>query len=187
MKRLLPILGVILVYGTVLSARPLHAPPPRPSDAELVRSVRSALHASLGNPAGQIDVAIQNGFVFLYGEVPSGRMRARAETIAGRVAGVRAVSNELVLARDRAVNGGTEVAAGSSSTPPLRRRTATSLRRGRRTRFDNPLILRELVLLAWSSLQIRVTEGDCGPGSRKFRDSKSRILALTAPLFFLKT
>lgn len=102
MKRLLALFSVILFCGTVLAARPAHAPRPRIPDVELVGKVRGALHASLGNSAGRIDVAVQDGFVFLYGEVPSERLRARAGTIAERVAGVRSVNNELGLVGDGA-------------------------------------------------------------------------------------
>lgn len=70
----------------------------RSSDAELEGNVKSALHARIGAPAADIEVAVQDGFVFLYGEVRSEKLRVRAERIVARVAGVRAVSNELVPA-----------------------------------------------------------------------------------------
>lgn len=101
MKRLVAILSVVLFCRTAFPAPHSHAPQPRISDAELVGKVRGALHATLGDTAGHIDVAVQDGFVFLYGKVPSERMRARAATVAGRVGGVRSVNNELILARDR--------------------------------------------------------------------------------------
>jgi hypothetical protein len=98
LQRLLAVLAVILACGTVLAAQPADAARPRVTDAELVGGVRSALHASFGTAARRIDVRAQDGYVFLYGEAPSERLRARAETIAQRVAGVRAVSNELDVA-----------------------------------------------------------------------------------------
>jgi osmotically-inducible protein OsmY len=69
----------------------------RDPDTELAGRVRGALHASFGTPAEEIGVTAQSGFVFLYGEVFSEPMRARAERIAERVPGVRAVTNELQL------------------------------------------------------------------------------------------
>jgi len=101
LKRLLPVLGGIVLCGTLLAALPKETLRLHVSDTDLVGNVRSALHASLGDAAAQIDVRAQEGFVFLYGEAPSERLRARAETIAERVAGVRAVANQLVAA-DRA-------------------------------------------------------------------------------------
>jgi len=106
LKRMLAVLAVILVFGTDLSARHMQPPHPRVADDTLAGKVRGALYANLGSAAaGRIDVAVQDGFVFLYGEVPSERLRSRAELVAERVAGVRSVSNELVLARNRAAQG----------------------------------------------------------------------------------
>ncbi|HEX5611919.1 MAG TPA: BON domain-containing protein [Burkholderiales bacterium] len=105
MKRWLALVSVVLFCGTALAARLAHPTQPRITDAELAGKVRGALHASLGDPAGRIDVAVQDGFVFLYGKVPNERLRARAETVAGRVGGVRSVNNELILTRDRATFG----------------------------------------------------------------------------------
>jgi osmotically-inducible protein OsmY len=96
---MLPVLAVLLGHGAVLAARSSDDPHPRVTDSELVGSVRSSLHARLGDAAERIEVVAEDGFVFLYGEVPSERLRSRAETIADRVAGVRAVSNELVAGR----------------------------------------------------------------------------------------
>ena len=69
----------------------------RNPDTELAGRVRGALHASFGTTAEDIGVTAQNGFVFLYGEVISEPLRARAERIAARVPGVRAVNNELQI------------------------------------------------------------------------------------------
>ena len=102
MKRFLALVPVILFCGTVLAARPGHVPQTRMTDAELASKVRGALHANLGHTAGRIEVAVRDGFVFLYGSVPNERFRVRAETVAERVAGVRSVNNELGLGRDRA-------------------------------------------------------------------------------------
>jgi osmotically-inducible protein OsmY len=71
----------------------------RDPDTELAGRVRGALHASFGTPAEEIGVTAQNGFVFLYGEVASEPVRVRAERIAARVSGVRAVTNELQLSQ----------------------------------------------------------------------------------------
>lgn len=105
MKRLLATVSVVLFCRTAFPAPHAHAPQLRISDAELVGKVRGALHATLGDTAGRIDVTAQDGFVFLYGKVPSERLRARAATVAGRVGGVRSVNNELILGRDRATFG----------------------------------------------------------------------------------
>ena len=67
----------------------------RNPDAELAGRVRGALHASFGNAAREISVIAQDGFISLYGEVPTEPVRAHAERIAASVAGVRGVDNEL--------------------------------------------------------------------------------------------
>ena len=73
----------------------------RNPDTELAGRVRGALHATFGAAAGEIGVVAQDGFVSLYGEVPSDALRVRAERIASGVAGVRAVSNELDVEHNR--------------------------------------------------------------------------------------
>jgi osmotically-inducible protein OsmY len=73
----------------------------RTPDTELAGRVRGALHATFGTAAGEIGVVAQEGFVSLYGEVPSEALRIRAERIASGVAGVRAVSNELDVEHNR--------------------------------------------------------------------------------------
>ncbi|HEV8094244.1 MAG TPA: BON domain-containing protein [Burkholderiales bacterium] len=73
----------------------------RTPDTELAGRVRGALHATFGTAAGEIGVAAQEGFVSLYGEVPSDALRIRAERIASGVAGVRAISNELDVDHNR--------------------------------------------------------------------------------------
>jgi len=101
-KRLLAIVAVMLVFISDLSARHLQPPHSRITDSAIAGSVRGALHANLGTAAGRIEVSVRDGFVFLYGEVPSERLRARAEVVAERVSGVRSVANELSLARNPA-------------------------------------------------------------------------------------
>ena len=73
----------------------------RNPDTELAGRVRGALHATFGAAAGEIGVVAQDGFVSLYGDVPSDALRVRAERIASGVAGVRAVSNELDIEHNR--------------------------------------------------------------------------------------
>ena len=73
----------------------------RTPDTQLAGMVRGALHATFGATAGEIGVTAQDGFVSLYGDVPSDAMRVRAEQIASSVAGVRAVSNELDAEHNR--------------------------------------------------------------------------------------
>jgi len=73
----------------------------RNPDTDLAGRVRSALHATFGEAAGEIGVVAQQGFVSLYGGVPSDALRVRAERIASGVAGVRAVSNELDVEHNR--------------------------------------------------------------------------------------
>jgi osmotically-inducible protein OsmY len=75
--------------------------PERTPDAELAGKVRVALHATFGTAAREIGVVAQDGFVSLYGDVPSDALRVRAEQIASGVAGVRAVSNELGVEHHR--------------------------------------------------------------------------------------
>jgi osmotically-inducible protein OsmY len=70
----------------------------RSPDTELVGRVRGALHASFGPTAEEIGVKAQDGFVFLYGAVPSDSLRLQAARIAAAVYGVRAVENELAVA-----------------------------------------------------------------------------------------
>lgn len=72
----------------------------RALDAELAGKVKGALYATFGVGAGEIAVTVQNGFVSLYGEVHTDSTRARAERIASRVLGVRAVSNKLEIDRN---------------------------------------------------------------------------------------
>ena len=69
-------------------------------DAELAGKVRSALYATFGVGANEVAVAAQDGFISLYGEVRSDAVRIRAERIASRVPGVRAVDNKLEIDRD---------------------------------------------------------------------------------------
>ena len=95
MKRLLLLLavGILASSASAFGAKSAARNP----DTELAGRVRGALHASFGTPAEEIGVTAQGGFVFLYGEVVSEPVRARAERIAARVPGVRAVTNELQL------------------------------------------------------------------------------------------
>ncbi len=72
----------------------------RALDAELAGKVKGALYATFGAGAGEIAVTVQNGFVSLYGEVRTDSTRAKAERIASRVLGVRAVSNKLEIGRN---------------------------------------------------------------------------------------
>jgi len=69
------------------------------ADTELAGRVRGALHASFGTAAAEIAVTAQDGFVFLYGDVPTDSVRVKAERIAAAVPGVRAVGNELAVGR----------------------------------------------------------------------------------------
>jgi len=72
----------------------------RSLDAELAGKVKGALYATFGVGAGEIAVTVQNGFVSLYGEVRTDSARAKAERVASRVLGVRAVSNKLDIDRN---------------------------------------------------------------------------------------
>ena len=69
-------------------------------DAELAGKVRGALYATFGVGADEIAVTAQGGFVSLYGEIRSAAARIRAERIASRVPGVRAVDNKLEVERN---------------------------------------------------------------------------------------
>ncbi len=69
-------------------------------DAELAGKVRGALYATFGVGADEVAVAAQDGFISLYGEVRSAATRVRAERIASRVPGVRAVDNKLEIERN---------------------------------------------------------------------------------------
>ena len=96
MKRALLLLAVAIL---ALSANVFAAKnSPRSPDTELAGRVRGALHASFGTAAEEIGVTAQDGFVFLYGEVPTDSVRVKAERIAVAVQGVRAVNNELAVA-----------------------------------------------------------------------------------------
>jgi osmotically-inducible protein OsmY len=70
----------------------------RSPDTELAGRVRGALHASFGTAAWKIAVTAQDGFVFLYGDVPTDSVRVHAARIAAAVPGVREVENELAVA-----------------------------------------------------------------------------------------
>jgi osmotically-inducible protein OsmY len=95
-KRTLLLLAVAIL---ALSANVFAAKnPARSPDAELAGRVRGALHAHFGPTAKEIDVLVRDGFVFLYGAVPSDSLRVRAERVAAAVPGVRAVDNELAVA-----------------------------------------------------------------------------------------
>ena len=97
MKRTLLLLAVVIV---ALSANLFAAQnPARTADSELAGRVRGALHASFGTAAEEIGVTAQDGFIFLYGDVPTDSVRVKAERIAAAVPGVRAVGNELAVGR----------------------------------------------------------------------------------------
>jgi len=61
--------------------------PARSADRELTGRVRGALHAHFGTTAKEIDVLVRDGFVFLYGAVPTESLRVRAERVAAAVPG----------------------------------------------------------------------------------------------------
>ena len=69
-------------------------------DAELAGKVRGALYATFGVGAEEVAVAARDGFISLYGEVRTDAARIRAERIAARVPGVRAVDNKLEIDRN---------------------------------------------------------------------------------------
>ena len=98
MKRVLLLAAVAILAATanvnVFAAKN----PTRNPDRELAGRVRGALHAHFGTTAKEIDVLVRDGFVFLYGAVPSDSLRVRAERVAAAVPGVRAVDNELAVA-----------------------------------------------------------------------------------------
>jgi osmotically-inducible protein OsmY len=95
-KRILLLLAVAIL---ALSANAFAAKnTARDPDADLVGRVRGALHASFGTAAWKIAVTAQEGFVFLYGDVPTDSVRVHAARIAAAVPGVREVENELAVA-----------------------------------------------------------------------------------------
>ena len=98
MKRALLLVAVAILAGSanvnVFAAKN----PARSADRELTGRVRGALHANFGTTAKEIDVLVRDGFVFLYGAVPTESLRVRAERVAAAVPGVRAVDNELSVA-----------------------------------------------------------------------------------------
>ena len=96
MKRILLLVAVAILAlaANVFAAKN----PARSPDKELAGRVRGALHAHFGRTATEIDVLARDGFVFLYGAVPTESLRVRAERVAAAVPGVRAVDNELAVA-----------------------------------------------------------------------------------------
>ena len=96
MKRTLLLLAVAILTlsATAYAAKPIVEIP----DTQLANRVRGALHATFGATAWKIAVTAEDGFVFLYGEVATEPVRARATEIAAGVAGVRGVNNELSVA-----------------------------------------------------------------------------------------
>src|ERR1700726_1782484 len=64
-------------------------------DLELKKSVESELNFEPSINAAEIGVAVKNGVVTLSGRIPSYWEKIAAERAAARVAGVKAVANEL--------------------------------------------------------------------------------------------
>ena len=81
-----------------LGTLPLAAPAAgNPSDAELTKRVKSALSATIGVRAREIEIIALGGVVSLYGNVYSIAAREGAELAVERTPGVKAVSNNLTV------------------------------------------------------------------------------------------
>lgn len=84
-----------LTLSSTLPARAAGTPP----DTELIDRVKTALSASLGPRARDIEVIATGGVVSLHGKVSSAAARASAVQAAARTPGVRAVDSQLTVSR----------------------------------------------------------------------------------------
>ncbi|HOE96906.1 MAG TPA: BON domain-containing protein [Candidatus Sumerlaeota bacterium] len=73
------------------------------TDAAIAQSVSDALRVDPVVEHVEVDVAVDQGIVTLRGQVDDAFERARAEEVAGRIAGAVAVANELTIAQPEAV------------------------------------------------------------------------------------
>jgi hyperosmotically inducible protein len=66
-------------------------------DATVTKNVQAALAADADLKGAKITVSTDKGAVRLKGEIKSMALRKKADSLAGGVAGVRSVSNDLVI------------------------------------------------------------------------------------------
>jgi osmotically-inducible protein OsmY len=94
LKRILLSLGLLLALLTTVFAagKPV-------SDDFLVDTIRQKLAADSVVRGGAIEVVVKDGAVILKGRVEEEKQKNRAAKIAKKVNGVKAVSNEIQLAR----------------------------------------------------------------------------------------
>lgn len=89
------LLVLSLTLSGTLFARPAGTPP----DTELIDRVRSALSASIGPRARDIEVVATGGVVLLAGNTPSLAVLESAVQAVERTPGVRAVDSRLTVRR----------------------------------------------------------------------------------------
>jgi osmotically-inducible protein OsmY len=70
-----------------------------PGDEALADAVATELHRDATTTDLQIDVTVQDGIAYLHGTVPDPEDAANAEDVAGRVAGIREVVEDLDIAQ----------------------------------------------------------------------------------------
>jgi osmotically-inducible protein OsmY len=94
LKRILLSLGLLLALLTTVFAagKPV-------SDDFLVDTIRQKLAADSVVRGGAIEVVVKDGAVILKGRVEEEKQKNRAAKIAKKVNGVKAVTNEIQLAR----------------------------------------------------------------------------------------
>ena len=91
------LLAAILVSFTMWIATAVAAQKPAPTDDELVDQVRLQLTKDPAVNGGALTVDAKNAVVSIKGKVRTERARQKAEKLAKKVRGVKAVDNQLVV------------------------------------------------------------------------------------------
>jgi osmotically-inducible protein OsmY len=91
LRRVIPVILLVLFVFTVSHAQ-------SKADDRLYDQVRLKLTSHPDVKGGAIEVKVVDGVVTLMGKVRTERARSKAESVAGKVKGVKKVINELIVA-----------------------------------------------------------------------------------------
>ncbi len=71
--------------------------PFEPDDTSIARAVRNGLDLDASIPANDIEIKIENGWLTLQGNVDWAYQRSEAQKLAGRISGVRGITNDISI------------------------------------------------------------------------------------------